>query len=369
MDFTVSEEQAALRELAADLLTRQATPERIAELETGEWFDTELWRALGTAGLLGIALPEEHGGGGLGFAELALVLEQVGAHVAPVPVWASIVCAALPIARFGTPEQCAQLLPGVIAGDTVLTAALVEPLNEEPRRPTAQATKDGDGWRLEGTKTGVPLVERAARVVVPASVDGHAALFLLDPTATGVTIESQTGTSLEPQGLLRLEGAPAEALGEVGAGDDALGWLLDRALTGLAAVQTGICERAVKMAAEYTSDREQFGRAVATFQAVGHRLADAYTDSLALRLATQQAVWRIAEGLPAADAVAVAKWWAAEAGHRVVHAAHHVHGGVGVDVTYPLHRYTRWAKQVELTLGGAAVQARVIGRRLASEPV
>jgi alkylation response protein AidB-like acyl-CoA dehydrogenase len=365
MDFQPSEEQTALAELAGQILSERVTHERLTELERrgpDGWLDAELWRELGSAGLLGAALPETYGGGGLGFTEAAVVCEEVGRVVAHAPVWSSLVCAALPIASFGTDAQRERLLPGAIAGETVLTAALVETGNQDPRQPRTRATRSGDGWTLTGTKICVPLAATATAIVVTASTDDGDGLFLLDPAAPGVAIESGLSTALEPQAAVRLDDASVEIL-EGGRVD----WLIDRALAGLAAQQTGICERALRMSADYTTEREQFGRPVATFQAVGHRLADAYTDTLALRLATAQAVWRIAEGLPAGDAAAVAKWWAAEAGHRVTHAAHHVHGGVGVDVTYPLHRYIRWATQIELTLGGAAAQLRIIGARLAAE--
>jgi alkylation response protein AidB-like acyl-CoA dehydrogenase len=129
-----------------------------------------------------------------------------------------------------------------------------------------------------------------------------------------------------------------------------------------------VCTRAVERAAAYTSEREQFGRPVATFQAVGHRVADAYIDAEALRLTALQAAWRLAEGLPAADEVTIAKWWAADAGHRVLYAVHHVHGGVGVDHSYGLHRYFGWAKRIEFALGGATDQLLALGATLAAEP-
>jgi alkylation response protein AidB-like acyl-CoA dehydrogenase len=368
MDFSLTEEQEALRDLARDLIARRATPERLTELEApdSDWLDRDLWRELGQAGLLGAGFPEQYGGGGAGFTELVLLCEQVGARAAHVPVWASLVCAALPITQFGTPEQIARDVTPVLAGEAVITAALIEPNNDDPRRPTTRARSVGDGWQLDGQQTCVPLATMADRIVVPATTDDGPALFLLDPHAEGVSIAPQRGTSLEPQAAVTLSGAAAELLG--GVGTESVDWLVDRAMTALAAVQAGICDRVLRMSAEYTTAREQFGRPVATFQGVGHRLADAYTDTLAVQLAMWQAVWRLSEGLPAADAVAVAKWWAAEAGHRVAHAAQHVHGGVGVDVTYPLHRYTRWATQHALTLGGGARQLRVIGARLAADP-
>ncbi|MEL7210068.1 MAG: acyl-CoA dehydrogenase family protein, partial [Actinomycetota bacterium] len=127
--------------------------------------------------------------------------------------------------------------------------------------------------------------------------------------------------------------------------------------------------QAVHLTAEYTKTREQFDRPIATFQAVGQRAADAFIDTEAIRLTTWQAVWRLSEGLPAGEQVSVAKFWAAEGGQRVVHAAQHLHGGMGVDRDYPLHRYFLWAKQLELTLGGATRSLLDLGSSIAAEPV
>jgi alkylation response protein AidB-like acyl-CoA dehydrogenase len=162
--------------------------------------------------------------------------------------------------------------------------------------------------------------------------------------------------------------AAADVLVGPDRGAEALDWLLDRALVGIAATALGVSGRALAMSATYTTGREQFGRPIATFQAVGHRLADAFVDVEAMRLTTLQAVWLLDAGLPAATEVAVAKWWACEGGHRVAHAAQHVHGGVGVDVEYPLSRYFRWSKQLEMTLGAAPAQLLRIGSTLATEP-
>jgi alkylation response protein AidB-like acyl-CoA dehydrogenase len=148
-----------------------------------------------------------------------------------------------------------------------------------------------------------------------------------------------------------------------------LDWLLERATVAYCAVVVGVCEEALRLTAEYTRTREQFGRPIASFQAVGQRAADAYIDTEAVRLTAMHAAWRLSSGLPAAEEVAVAKVWAADAGQRVVHAAQHLHGGLGVDRDYPLHRYFLWAKQLELTLGGATAQLRHLGSLLANEPV
>ena len=373
MDFTTNEDQKALVGLATQILSERATPKRLAELEAaGGWYDEALWQQLASAGIVGAALAEDVGGGGLGFTELALLLEQVGAHVAPVPLLETVLCAALPIDTFGTTEQRQRDLPDVAAGRALLTAALVESGRDDPRRPLTTATADGDGFRLTGLKSCVPLAADARRILVPASTaDGRIVLALVEPTAAGVTLRAQTATSGQPQAEVELadvQVAGPDVLVGPDRGAEALDWLLDRTLVGIAATALGVSGRALAMSATYTTGREQFGRPVATFQAVGHRLADAFVDVEAMRLTTLQAVWLLDTGLPASTEVAVAKWWACEGGHRVAHAAQHVHGGVGVDVEYPLSRYFRWSKQLEMTLGAAPAQLLRLGSTLATEP-
>lgn len=373
MDFTPTEDQQALVGLAREILGDHATPKRLAELEqAGGWLDCDLWSRLATAGIVGAPLREDVGGGGTGFTELALLLEQVGAHVAPVPLLETVLCAALPIDVFGTPEQRERDLPDVAAGRALLSAALVETGRDDPRRPVTAATPEGGGYRVSGTKTGVPFAAEASRLLVPASLaDGQVVVVLVEPGSDGVVVRPQTATNGQPQGEVELTDvavAAADVLAGPERGVEVLDWLLDRALVGIAATALGVSGRALSMSAEYTTSRVQFGRPVATFQAVGHRLADAYVDVEAMRLTTLQAVWLLDAGLDARTEASVAKWWAAEGGHRVAHAAQHVHGGVGVDVEYPLSRYFRWSKQLELTLGAGTAHLLRLGAHLAAEP-
>jgi alkylation response protein AidB-like acyl-CoA dehydrogenase len=300
------------------------------------------------------------------------VLEQVGRTVAPVPVLPSIVLGALPVAEFGTAAQQQALLPGAAGGETILTAALVEE-GTDPTRPTTTARPDGDGWRVDGVKTCVPAGLIADRVLVPARAgdNGSIVVLIVDPATTGVTRERQDTTNGIPEARLALEGVQVsngEVLGDPSSGAAIVEWIVDRANAALCAIAAGLCERALHMTAEYTKTREQFERPIATFQAVGQRAADAYIDTEAVRLTALQAAWRLEEGLPAAAEVAIAKFWAADGGQRVVHAAQHLHGGIGVDRDYPLHRYFLWAKHLELTLGGATPQLLKLGGILATEP-
>ena len=172
---------------------------------------------------------------------------------------------------------------------------------------------------------------------------------MVDPASDGVTVERQDTTSGVPEARLVLQGAPAERL----AGPDGVTWLVEHAQAAMCVMAAGACAAALELTANYTKSREQFGRPIATFQAVSQRAADAYIDTEAVRLTAWQAAWRLDTGLPAAEQVAIAKFWASEGAQRVVHAAHHLHGGMGVDRDYPLYRYFLLAKQLELSLGSA----------------
>ncbi|CAN5601817.1 acyl-CoA dehydrogenase family protein [soil metagenome] len=372
MDFALSDEQTSLRDLAARIMSEQLTPERLRDLEAdGRWFATDTWAELAKADLLGLSLPESQGGGGYGFFELALVLEQVGRHVAPLPLLSTLVLGALPIAEFGTADQQAAWLSGVVDGSVFLTAGLSEGHDGlPPDVPATTASASGDGWTITGTKHLVPGATLAARVLVPARTgDGTSTVFLVDPSASGVTAELNHGPNLEPLTTYRFDGVAvgsADVLGEVGGGQAITAWITDRAVAAYCALQSGVCEAALRTTATYTSERKQFDTPIATFQAVAHRAADAYIDTEAVRLTAYQAAWRLGEGLPAAEELAIAKYWAAVGADRVVHAAQHLHGGIGLDTDYPLHRTFRWAKHIELALGGGTVHLRKLGALLAA---
>jgi 3-oxocholest-4-en-26-oyl-CoA dehydrogenase beta subunit len=211
-------------------------------------------------------------------------------------------------------------------------------------------------------------------VLVPASGADGVRVFLVEPSADGVTVQPQRLTDGADAGRLVLDGVGVDddrVLGGAARGAEVADWLVSRATVGVCALQAGVLERALELTAEYARSREQFGRPIGSFQAVAQRLADAYIDVEAVRLTLWQAAWLLAAGQPGdpevAAAVASAKFWAADAGHRVAHTAVHVHGGMGIDTSYPLHRYFVAAKRCEFTLGGATAQLRRLGDVLAGE--
>jgi 3-oxocholest-4-en-26-oyl-CoA dehydrogenase beta subunit len=367
MDFTFTEEQETIAKLARDIFERRATPERLAELEGAETrHDAALWKELAAVDLLGAALPEAVGGScqvGGGFVELGVLLAEVGWSVAPVPVYATLALGADPIARHGSSEQQRRFLPGVVAGTRILSAGLQEPGRSDPAVPATTARRDGPNWRLDGCKELVPAAQIADTVLVPAAMDdGEVGVFLLATDARGVEVRPVATTNREPHADVFLDGATVSAEDRLpGDGEQLIRSLYTRALVGLCAIQLGVSDRALRIAAGYTSEREQFGRAIGSFQAVRQRMADAFIDVEAIRWTTWHAAWLIAHGRPADRAARIAKFWAAEAGARVAATTQHVHGGIGIDVTYPLHRYFLWAKHNELTLGPASAQLASIG--------
>ncbi len=366
MDFTFTSEQDEAAELAATILKDRTTTARMTEVEkAGDRFDRELWRELGGSGLLSLAVPEAYGGAGLGLVELCRVLVEVGRTVAPVPL-AVHGPAALLLAEAAGDEVAEQWLPGAASGELVLTAAVAEERTHLPARPTTTATPAGEGWELSGSKAIVRAGTAAQLLLVTASTDDGAGVFLVEPGEPGVELVPQRTSDGDTVARLDLSGAPAQALGAL---DGSVARRLGELLTICAAAeQLGVSEGALALTAAYAKTREQFGRPIGTFQAVSQRLADGFIDVLAQRLTLWAAVARLAEGQPAETAVATAKLWAADAGHKLAHTTVHVHGGVGIDLDGEAHRYFTSAKRFEFSFGGATEQALTIGRALAAEP-
>ena len=369
MDFTFTPEQDEAAALAANILDDRATNERMKAVEaTGSRFDRELWAELGSAGLLGLALPEEYDGAGLGLVELCRVLAEIGRTVAPVPL-ATHGPAARLLAEHGSDAQKQQWLPGAASGASILAAAVAEERDFAPERPTTTATQTGDGYTLTGSKAIVQAGPYADALLVPAQTQAGVGVFLVLPGDPGVTVTEQTFSDRDAVARVDLDEVALAADRLVGPADGSV----DRRLRHLlllagSAEQLGICEGALALTASYARTREQFGRPIGTFQAVSQRLADGYIDTLAQRLALWQAAWRMDEGLPADTEVAIAKLWAADAGHRIAHTTVHVHGGVGIDLDGEAHRFFTSAKRYEFLHGGATEQALHIGRTLATEP-
>ncbi|MGH2760663.1 MAG: acyl-CoA dehydrogenase family protein [Actinomycetota bacterium] len=339
MDWSFTEEQEQVAALTRHILERELNEER---RRSAGPFDKGLYRTLTDAGVLDASL---------GLIELCRVLIEIGRAVAPVPAAASA------IARRVAPVEAS--LP---------TLALSEELNPDLETPMTRAARKGDVFVLSGAKTTVPAGPFADLFVVSASLDdGTPGLFAVPRRSSGVDVQEQVVTSTDREAVLELNDVEVPAAHRLG-GAEALKSAIDHITVALCAVQLGVCERALELTAEYSKQRVQFDRPIATFQAVGQRLADAFIDVEAIRLTLWQAAWRLSEGLPSDTEIATAKFWASDAGHRVAHTAVHVHGGVGIDLDHALHRYFVAAKRTEFALGGATEHLVVIGKALADEP-
>jgi alkylation response protein AidB-like acyl-CoA dehydrogenase len=353
MDMTLSEAQRDLVALAARIL---------GDAGDRGTSSAELWTLLSGAGLLGIAVPEELGGLGLGFTEVGLLLEEAGRAAAAVPLLDCATATAV-VRDLDTGERRDTLLTGLAAGQVVVGIALGEPAGD-PLTPLVCAAGDHGQWTLHGTKLCAQSDPPATHLLVSAHVAGVGPrLLLLDAD------RFETGP-----GQVSFDGVPIGV-------DDVLGDLADPGAVPLAvhcaraaacSVMAGAMSRVVRLTAEYAASREQFGRPIGSFQAVGQRAADAFTAAWAIELTARQACWQLAARSAGPDldaAVASAKYTAATAGAEVIRAAHHLHGGIGLDRDYPLHRYTTLAKKLELLLGGAAEQAVLLGDLLAAAAI
>ena len=341
MDFALAERQQAVAAVAAQVLGA-----------------SDPWKELARAGLLDVSPPD-----GLGVLDAAVLLTEIGRRAPSLQALATLMTGALPVARWGSDELKRALLPGVASGELLLTAALREPSHPAPT-PPATAVTNGT---ITGTKVGVPHAEQSRLLLVPArlsldsmivSSSGQIApktahdhgVALVDPRAEGVGLTRTPSSSGQPEYTVRLDGAPIE--GMLG-GADCVRDLYQLAVAGACALADGAVAGALALTRDHVATREQFGRPLAAFQAVSQQVADVYIASRTMHLATLAACWRLAEGLDAASDLDVAGYWCAEQAPRTVRICHHLHGGLGMDVTYPLHRFSGLVADLVRFLGGA----------------
>ncbi len=351
MNFDFSEEEQAISDLTRQIFEDKVTHEHLRTLEnSANYFDKDLWGSLAETGIVGASIHEEYGGAGLSFLSITALLELVGEFAARVPAMETIITGALPIQEFGTETQRNQLLPKIAAGEILVTSALINTSEISIQDKKLSGSYDFISFGLE------------ADVLLVPSEDS---VYVVMADATGLTKSAQVTTTGHPQASITLENVEAEQLGEIST-EEFLTWVRLRIDSAICSIMAGACEASLNLASDYTKIRQQFDRAIATFQAVSQRAGDAYIDTEAVRLTSRQAAWRISANKTAEREVAIARWWASEAGFRVVHAATHLHGGVGVDRDYPLHRFFLMMRQLELTLGNSEEQLEKIGNLLSA---
>lgn len=333
MDFNYSEDHRAVADLAQQIFRDKVSHGAAAP---------DLWSTLAEAGLLGVALGADCGGSELGFIGAGLVLQAMGAQLAPIPLLPAVV-AALCQEEGGQGAAAARYAAGESYSVACADAGLVL-----------------DGEVVSGQLASVPFAAGAQAIVAVAG--DRLVQVALDQPA--VRQQAQQLTNHLEAAQLDFDRAAATVIGD----GEAVARLRQRLQVATAMLQLGVVEEALARTAAFTVERSQFGQPLARFQAVSQRAADGYIDVEALRATAESALWLLHEGRDATLEAAAALWWAAEAGHRVAHTAQHLHGGIGADVDYPIHRYFLWAKQLEFSLGGAAHIAAQMGDDLARQP-
>lgn len=353
MDFTLDEHQEAVADLSAGLLAKEVDLGRPAG-EGG--YDEQAWHALAKAGLLALALPTELGGDGLGIGEVSVLLTEIGKTAAPVPALATLATGVLPINRLGTAAQRARLLPRIASGTELVTAAMNEPSSPLPSQPRTEATNHDGQWRLSGVKTGVAYASMATRILVSAAVPGGTGVFLLAPETAGVTLMPTRSAAGTPECTVRMDDA-AVVGGDVlpGPAAENPARVLHRyAVAGAASMAAGVLAGALDLTTKHVAEREQFGKPLAAFQAVAQQVADVYIASRTVNLAATSAAWRLAAGFEPDSDLDIASYWLAEQAPIALQTCHHLHGGIGVDTTYPLHHYSSLTTDLVRFIGGTA---------------
>lgn len=345
MDFTLDEAQQAVADLAATVLRAPGTddPRTVQALAGPAGYDEPLWKSIAQAGLLSLALPEHLGGEGFGAVAVGSVLREAGRQTLPVPALATLALGVLPTVALGTDEQQRRVLAEVGDG-AILTAAL----RGVPGR------QDAAGLVLDGAAADIPYAAQARHILVP--VEGGIAVIA--PDTDGVELVRTPTSTGTPAYTLRCTGVRVAAA-DVLAGDPQV--LHRYAIAGAAAQADGVVAAALELTAEHLRTRRQFGKPLATFQAVAQEIAEVYIAARTANLAAVSAAWRLDAGLDASDDVEIAGYWLAAELPRALQTCHHLHGGLGVDITYPLHRYYSQAKDLARLVGGAAARLEKIG--------
>lgn len=361
MDFSFSDEQRAIAEMADGLFRDYCTDDRLRAWElSGEPHMGELWQTCIETGLHALAIPEANGGSGLGMTDLLCVLQAQGASLALVPLWQHQLSAAA-LAQWGG-QAHAGLVAQAAEGSVLFSLSLAG--LAAGRGIGLYIKEEGGRLALSGEVGAVPLASQADRILLVAECIEGPRLVMLDPRGEG--IERVDGVANHGLAVADLHCrdvllAPEQVLPAA-----ALGWLEQRAIAAAAALQLGVSEEQIRRTVTYVSERRQFDRAIGSFQAVQMSMADSYIVLEALRSSLYQLCYRLEQNLGSDSEALATRYLACEAGHQIGHKTQHVHGGIGVDLTYPIHRYLYWSRDLGQSLGGPAATLDRLGQWLAN---
>ncbi len=372
MKFSLTEEQEMLKKTARDFLSEKCPRAFVRQTEESEvGYSRDLWQEMAELGWMGLAFPEEYGGGGMSFLDLAVLLEEMGRACLPGPFFSTVVLGGLTIQDAGSMEQRQRYLPPAIRGESILSMALYEPDVRHYDAPpiTVEATPDGEGYRLSGTTVFVPdahLSDHLLCVTSTGPEDGIA-IFAVDAGSAGISyspLSTIGGDKLFEVSLDRVSVPRSNMLAGPDRGRRTVQKALERAAVARCCEVVGNMQRVLDMTVDYARERKQFDRPIGSFQVIQHYCAEMATDVDGARFCSYRAAWMLSKGLPCSSEVAIAKVWTGEASRRVLDRAHQIHGAIGVTMEHDLHFYTRRAKAAELVFGGADYHRETVAREM-----
>ena len=353
MDLSLTDRQESLKNAARDFFDSECPTTLVRAMESDErGYPADLWERMASMGWMGLPFPERYGGSGGSLTDLAVLLEEFGRALVPGPFFETVVAVGLTILDAAPDDLRAEILPRVADGSRIAAAALVEKSGRyAPERVETRAERRADGFSLSGTKMFVEYANSADVLLVPAKSDAGAALFMASPSADGIRMEALDGIARDPLFAVHFDGAAAD--GAPFGDEAAMRRAVDRAALLHCARGIGGARRVLDMTVEYAKRRVQFGRAIATFQAVQHACADMTIAIDSARLAAYEAITRVEDGEPADKEIALAKTLTNHAYKWTTLSAQQIHGGIGFMEEYDLQLWTRRAKAAEMKYGAS----------------
>ncbi len=369
MDFGLSEPQEMLKKTARDFFKTELPKTAVKEIaKDPRGYPPELWQKMADLGWTGLVLPEQYGGSGAAFMDLAILLEEMGRACCPGPFVSTVVLGAMTVLDLGTEEQKSAILPRVARGELILTMAVAEPhAVYRSHFFEVEAKHVAHHYTLSGTKLFVADAHVADYIIVAARTKGGVTLFLVDAKSPGVSCTLLPAMAGERQCQVKFDGVRltrSDMLGGLNHGRDYLKTVMHRAAAAKCSEMLGGAEQVLEMTIQYAKDRVAFGKAIGTYQAIQHHCANMLNDLDASRCMTRRAAWLVSEGLPCALEVSQAKAWMGQASRRITSLGHEVHGAIAFQHDHDMHLYTKQAVVGEASFGSSAYHAEVVAREL-----
>ncbi|SDR68555.1 Acyl-CoA dehydrogenase [Halopseudomonas litoralis] len=361
MDFSLSDDQRAIAEMAESVFRDYGTDERMRDFDLDDQpFMVPLWQTCIETGLHALAIPEAFGGSGMGITDLFCVLKAQGAGLGQVPLWQHQLAAACLAEHMADSQH--ELIERAAAGSVLLSLSLHSLASSQGVK--LQVVEHDGRLQLQGQASAVDVAAQADYLLLVADSAQGPRLVLLDPRSEGVELLPGIANHGLALADLRCANVVIDAAQLLPV--EALSWLEQRAIAAVAAVQLGVSEEQVRRTIEYVNQRERFGRAIGTFQAVQMSMADCHIAIESLRTSLYQLCYRLDSGLPSDAEAFATRYLCTEAAHLIGHKTQHVHGGIGVDLTYPIHRFLYWSRYLSLVLGGSSATLERLGDWLAN---